>query len=29
MSLVNRYANNFSKKLLNLYITLSGMTGKV
>jgi hypothetical protein len=29
MNLVNRYANNFSKKLLKLYTTLSGMTGKV
>lgn len=29
MALVNRYADNFSKKLLGLYITLSGMTGRV
>lgn len=29
MVLVNRYADNFSKKLLGLYITLSGMTGRV
>lgn len=29
MGLVNGYADNFSKKILGLYITLSGMTGNV
>lgn len=29
LSLINRYASQFSKKLLSLYITLSNMTGRV
>lgn len=29
MNLVNSYARNFSQKILGLYITLSGMTGRV
>lgn len=29
MGLVNRYAKNFSQKLLGLYITMSGLTGRV
>jgi hypothetical protein len=29
MNMVNRYANNFSQKILGLYIALSNLTGNL